>query len=112
MLGRPMLTKLMAVPHYAYLVLKMPGPSGVITLRGDHQKAYQCDRESCDLADTVIVSLDHARELENSAKDSNPLAPKAAKTSMTPEERLTKTVNLDLEDPAKVTHMGTQLDPK
>ena len=62
--------------------------------------------------DTVIASLDLARELEKSARDSDPPAPKAAKTSMTPEEKLTKTVNLDLEDPAKVIHMGTQLDPK
>jgi len=111
-LGWSGLTKLMAVPHYAYLVLKMPGPSAVITLHGNHQKAYQCERESCNMADTIIASLDLARELENSARDSDPPAPKEANTSITPEETITKTVNLDLEDPAKVTHMGTQLDPK
>jgi len=31
-LGRPALTKFMAVPHYAYLVLKMPSPVGVLSL--------------------------------------------------------------------------------
>jgi hypothetical protein len=31
-LGRPALTKFMAVPHYVYLLLKMPGCSGVLTL--------------------------------------------------------------------------------
>ena len=102
----------MAVPHDAYLVLKMPGPSGVITLRGDHQKAYECDRESCDLADTIIASLDLARELEKSASDSSLPAPKTTKMSLSTKEKLTKTVNLDVEDPAKVTHVGTQLDPK
>ena len=31
-LGRPALAKFMAVPHYAYLVLKMPSPIGVLSL--------------------------------------------------------------------------------
>jgi hypothetical protein len=31
-LGRPALAKFMAVPHYVYLLLKMPGQSGVLTL--------------------------------------------------------------------------------
>jgi hypothetical protein len=34
-LGRPALTKFMAIPHYTYLVLKMPGPNGVISVKGD-----------------------------------------------------------------------------
>jgi hypothetical protein len=33
--GRPALTKFMAVPHYQYLLLKMPGPNGVLSIRGD-----------------------------------------------------------------------------
>ena len=31
-LGRPSLTKFMAIPHYRYLVLKMPTEKGVLTL--------------------------------------------------------------------------------
>ena len=37
-LGRPAFTRFMAVPHYAYLQLKMPGPKGVITVKGNFQK--------------------------------------------------------------------------
>lgn len=33
--GHPTLAKFMAIPHYIYLVLKMPGPNGVISLKGD-----------------------------------------------------------------------------
>jgi hypothetical protein len=29
-LGRPAIAKFMAVPHYTYLVLKMPSPAGVL----------------------------------------------------------------------------------
>jgi hypothetical protein len=32
-LGRPTLTKFTAIPHYAYLILNMPGPHGVISIR-------------------------------------------------------------------------------
>jgi hypothetical protein len=42
-LGRPALAKFMAVPHYVYLLLKMPGQSGVLTLRGDLKKSYDCN---------------------------------------------------------------------
>jgi hypothetical protein len=31
----PALAKFMAIPHYVYLVLKMPGPKGVLALQGD-----------------------------------------------------------------------------
>jgi hypothetical protein len=34
-LGRPALGTFMVIPHYVYLVLKMPGPKGVLTLQGD-----------------------------------------------------------------------------
>ena len=33
--GKPTLVKFMAIPHYPYLLLKMPGPHGVLSLRGD-----------------------------------------------------------------------------
>jgi hypothetical protein len=34
-LTRPAIAKFMAVPHYTYLVLKMPSPAGVLSLQGD-----------------------------------------------------------------------------
>jgi hypothetical protein len=45
-LGRPALTKFMAVPHYVYLLLKMPGKIGVLTLSGNLKKLYDCDQEA------------------------------------------------------------------
>jgi hypothetical protein len=35
----------MAVPHYTYLVLKMPGPSGIITLKGSFELLDLCNKE-------------------------------------------------------------------
>ena len=44
-LGRPTFARFMVVPHYAYLVLKMPAPNGVITVKGSFSRADSCDRE-------------------------------------------------------------------
>ncbi|KAK1607610.1 hypothetical protein QYE76_031283 [Lolium multiflorum] len=45
-LGRPAFAKFMAVPHYAYLKLKMPGNNGTpITVHGSFAKSDTCDRE-------------------------------------------------------------------
>jgi hypothetical protein len=34
-IGRPALYRFMVIAHYGYLVLKMPSPAGVLTVRGD-----------------------------------------------------------------------------
>ena len=45
-LGRPAFAKFMAVPHYAYLKLKMPGNNGTpITVHGSFARSDNCDRE-------------------------------------------------------------------
>jgi hypothetical protein len=46
---------LMAVPYYVYLLLKMPGLSGVLTLRGDLKKSYDCNQEVIQYASTTRV---------------------------------------------------------
>jgi len=38
-IGRPALYRFMAVAHYGYLVLKMPSPTGVLTVLGDRTAA-------------------------------------------------------------------------
>jgi hypothetical protein len=54
-LGRPALAKFMAVPHYIYLLLNMPGLSGVLALRGDLKKSYDCNQEAIQYASTTRV---------------------------------------------------------
>jgi hypothetical protein len=44
-LGRPAFAKFMAVPHYAYLTLKIPGPKGTITVQGSFKVSNTCDKE-------------------------------------------------------------------
>jgi hypothetical protein len=56
-LGRPVITKFMAVPHYRYLVLKMPTKKGVLTLKGNVFVAYACEEDSLRIAEAHDLSL-------------------------------------------------------
>src|ERR1041384_7288074 len=51
-LGRPVFAQFMAIPHYAYLKLKMPGSAGVITVNGSFIKSEECDRDFHKVSDT------------------------------------------------------------
>ena len=56
-LGRPSLTKFMAVPHYSYLVLKMPTKKGVLIVRGNVYTAYTCEEESFKVTEANDLSI-------------------------------------------------------
>ena len=43
-LRTPALANFLAVPHYVYLQLKMPGKIGVLSLHDDVKKSYDCDQ--------------------------------------------------------------------
>jgi hypothetical protein len=76
-LGRPALTKFMTIPHYAYLVLKMPGPHGVISIKGGIKRAYDCDKESRETADRLMTFVE-LQELKKALVES-PLGPDHAR---------------------------------
>ena len=116
-LGRPALAKFMAIPHYVYLVLKMPGPNGVLALQGDLKRSYDCDTEATELASTTQVPNAMMKIFAASKK----LAPSelkipektdiANKPQLT-EEVMLKTVDLDTGDSSKTTKIGAGLPPK
>jgi hypothetical protein len=54
-LGIPTIVMFMAVPHYTYLVLKMPSPAGVLSLQGDLNISVDCDTEAVELTSTNQV---------------------------------------------------------
>jgi hypothetical protein len=43
-IGRPGLAKFMAILHYTYMILKMSGPQGIITVHADFQGTVGCFR--------------------------------------------------------------------
>jgi hypothetical protein len=116
-LGRPSIAKFMAVPHYTYLVLKMPSPAGVLSLQGDLKTSFDCDTEAVELAATnqvpnammeiYVASMKFApSELDISEKSDNANKPQPA------EEVQVKTIDLGTGDNSKTTTIGAGLDPK
>ena len=63
LLGRTAFAKFNAVPHYAYLKLKMPGPRGVITVNGNTKLSLRTEEHTAALAAEVQSSL--SRQLSN-----------------------------------------------
>ena len=50
LLGRMTFARFNAVPHYAYLKLKMPGPRGVITISGNTERSLHAEEYVAALA--------------------------------------------------------------
>ena len=57
LLGRTAFARFNAVPHYAYLKLKMPGPRGVITVNGNTERSLRTEEQPTALAAEAQSSL-------------------------------------------------------
>nr|ABA98926.2 retrotransposon protein, putative, Ty3-gypsy subclass [Oryza sativa Japonica Group] len=103
-LGRPALAKFMAVPHYTYMMMKMPGPRGVLSLRSDIKQAVTCDKESCDMAQTreMASAREDIRLAAATASEGEVPATKISKSGES--EAKTKTIPLDPSDPTKTAN--------
>jgi hypothetical protein len=116
-LGRPAIAKFMAVPHYTYLVLKMPSPAGVLSLQGDLKILHDCDTEAVEIASTNQVPnamteiYAASKKLAPSELDIPEKSDKANKPQPA-EEVLVKTTDLGKGDSSKTTTIGAGLDPK
>jgi hypothetical protein len=99
LLGRPALAKFMAVPHYAYLKMKLPGPRGVITVSGNFKKSLACAKESSQLAEALVIT-EEKRQLLHRVE----LAQQDVSVRQSPVEQFkpaddTKKILLDESDP-------------
>jgi hypothetical protein len=116
-LGRPAIAKFMAVPHYTYLVLKMPSPAGVLSLQGDLKIPHDCDTEAVKIVSTnqvpnaMMEVYAASKKLATSELDI-PEKSDSANKPQPPEEVLVKTIDLRTGDPRKTTTIGAGLDPK
>jgi hypothetical protein len=114
-LEKPALAKFMAIPHYPYLLLKMPGLHGILSLRGDLKRAFDCDIQAIQIAAkaqaaddreeiaTVAAQL-NSEELEILAKKPCILAP--------PKEADVKKIDLGTGDPEKTATISAHLSAK
>jgi hypothetical protein len=112
LLGRPALAKFMAVPHYAYLKMKLLGPRGVIIVSGSFKKSLACTKESSQLAEALVIA-EEKRQLLHRVE----LAQQDLPVRQSPVEQFkptddTKKILLDKSDPSKYIIIGTGLSAK
>jgi hypothetical protein len=60
-LGRPAFSHFMAIPHYTYMVLKMPGPNRIITVKGSFELSDMCDKEFHKMAQTFGMTAEYGQ---------------------------------------------------
>jgi hypothetical protein len=70
-LGRPTLAKFIAIPHYPYLLLKILGPNGILSLRGDLKRAFDCDVQAIQIAAKAQAASER-EEIATVAAEINP----------------------------------------
>ena len=103
------------IPHYPYLLLKMLGPHGVLSLRGGLKRVFDFDVQSIQIAAKAQaagskeeISFTSRKinfdELEIPAKNPTILAP--------PKEANIKMIDLGTGDPAKTAIISAHLTDK
>ena len=113
-LGRPSLTKFMAIPHYRYLVLKMPTEKGVLTLRGNVYAAYTCEDDSFRVAEAHDLSIRMTTTMLDARKTSadHLEIPELEAPRKNTKSKEHKVIQLVDSDPSKTALIGANLDPK
>ena len=113
-LGRPALAKFMAVPHYAYLVLKMPSPARVSALWANLFIAYTCETKSLTLTKATDLSIQMASvvtEAKTAPADDMEI-PVLELPHASAKSKEIKEVGLSLDDVSKTMKIGAHLEPK
>jgi hypothetical protein len=111
-LRRLALAKFMAIPHYPYLILKMLGPHGILSLRGNLKRAFDGDIQVIQIVAKAQATYDreeiatvaaqmNPKELEIPAKKPCILAPQ--------KEANIKKIDLGTRDPKKTATISAHL---
>ena len=99
----------MAVPHYAYLQLKIPGPKGVITVKGNFQKSDLC--EFSKISETFGMEATMADLAISNDRTLLPEHKKQAVDRSFSTSNDTRTHQVHPTDPSKTVNVSTSLDP-
>jgi hypothetical protein len=112
-IGRPGLAKFMAILHYSYMILKMSGPQGIITVRADFQGAAKCFRGAIQAALTAGPPTTSSVQADTKPKEDLAIPTNEAQvvTSIRPTKE-TKSINLGFADERKTTIISSSLDDK
>jgi hypothetical protein len=104
----------MAIPHYVYLLLKMPTEKGVLSLTGNVLIAYNYEKEGYTTVEALEVSIHMQQSITDAKKippaDLEILSKEATRAAAKSKE--TKEVELVPGDKTKMARIGAALKPK
>jgi hypothetical protein len=109
-LGRPAFAKFMAVPHYAYLMLKIPGPKGTITVQGSFEVSNTSDKEFNRLAQTFSMTAEYARLKGKTNHNVLPDVGRSLPDQAFDGTQDSKKIQVHPTDPNKTTSIAVNLD--
>jgi hypothetical protein len=105
----------MAIPHYPYLLLKMPGPHGILSVQGDLKRAFNCDIQAIQIIAKAQV-VDDREEIATVAAQMNPkeqeILAKKPCILTPPKEANVKKIDLGTSDPEKTATISAHLPAK
>jgi hypothetical protein len=86
-LGRPTFSQFMAIPHYTYLVLKMPGPRGIITVKGSFELSDLCDKEFHKMAQNFGMTATYGESKDKAGSATIAITKQPKETLVEPEAK-------------------------
>jgi hypothetical protein len=101
----------MAVPHYAYLVLKIPRPNRIITVKGNFEVSDTCDKEFNKMAQTFSMTAEYARLKGDTDHNVLPDVSRSLPDQAFNTTRDSKKVRVHPTDSDKTTSIAVDLDP-
>jgi hypothetical protein len=110
-LGWPCYVKFMAIPSYANLKLKIPGPARVIIVEAKTQRALDCEQDNIELAAATIATTE-LRELSLRIPTAPPSLTIPTTSSIFKTDEDAMAVQIDVGDHAKTVQIAASLDPK
>jgi hypothetical protein len=109
-LERPAFARFMVVPHYAYLTLKIPGPKGVITVKGSFEVSDIRDKEFNRMAQTFGMTAEYARLKGENDHNVLPDVGRSLPDQAFDGTQDSKKVRIHPTDAAKTTSIAVNLD--
>jgi hypothetical protein len=110
-LEHPAFAKFMAVPHYAYLTLKIPGPKEMIMVQGSFEVSNTCDKKINRLVQTFGMTAEYARLKGETEHNVLPDVRRSLPDQAFDAIQDSKKIQVHPTDPNKTTSIAVNLDP-
>ena len=101
----------LAVPHWAYLMMKMLGPNGVITINGCFERSDSCDTEFNRISQSFGMQEELAKLKESTHNSLPPLSRPSSPDLSFHSSVHTKKVQVHPTDPTKTALITNNLSP-